>query len=113
MVTLYGIKNCDTVRKAKKYLESRNIAFTFVDFRETPIDKTTLLQWGGQVGIDTLFNNRSTTYRNLKLKELNLNEDEKYDWLAKKNTLIKRPILNDNGKITVGFKEEEYKKYFG
>jgi Spx/MgsR family transcriptional regulator len=108
MLKIYGIKNCDSVRKAIKYLKSQNIPYEFIDFRETPIGKDTISQWLKSTKIDVLFNTRGTTYRTLKLKELKLNEQEKADWLAKENMLIKRPVVALDNKIIVGYNESQY-----
>jgi len=108
MLKIYGIKNCDSVRKAIKYLKSQNIPYEFIDFRETPIEKDTISQWLKSTKIDVLFNTRGTTYRTLKLKELKLNEQEKADWLTKENMLIKRPVIVLDNKIIVGYNESQY-----
>ncbi len=93
MLKIYGIKNCDSVRKAIKHLKSREIAYEFIDFRETPVNQATITTWLKATDIKTLFNTRGTTYRNLKLKALDLNDEDKQQWLAKENMLIKRPVI--------------------
>lgn len=110
MVEIYGIKNCDSVRKALKYLKAHDIPYHFVDFRETPVAETTIRSWLDKADLKTLFNTRGTTYRTLKLKELNLNDDEKIQWLAKENMLIKRPVIVFDGKVIIGYNESEYQK---
>jgi len=112
MVRLYGIKNCDSVKKAVKFLKEHDIAYELVDFKATPVGCDTVKPWLEQVEMKTLFNTRGTTYRTLKLKELNLNEEQQLQWLCKENLLIKRPVLEHKGKISVGFKEEDYEKLF-
>ncbi len=112
MVTLYGIKNCDSVKKAVKFLKENNIAYEFVDFKSTPVDCDTVTPWSAQVEMKKLFNTRGTTYRTLKLKALNLDDDAKLQWLCKENLLIKRPVLDVDGKITVAFDLEIYKTLF-
>ena len=108
MLKIYGIKNCDSVRKAIKYLKSHQIAYEFVDFRETPVDQNTILAWLQDTDIKTLFNTRGTTYRTLKLKELSLTDTDKQMWLAKENMLIKRPVIEVDNKVMVGYNESEY-----
>ena len=112
MVTLYGIKNCDSVKKAIKFLKAKEIAYKFVDFKATPVDCATVTPWLKDVEMKKLFNTRGTTYRTLKLKELNLDDDAKLQWLCKENLLIKRPVLDVDGKITVAFDLETYEKIF-
>lgn len=108
MLKIYGIKNCDSVRKAVKYLKSHNIAYLFVDFRETPIGEDLIATWLEQTDIATLFNTRGTTYRTLNLKALELNDKEKKLWLSKENMLIKRPVITFDNRIIVGYNETEY-----
>ena len=108
MLKIYGIKNCDSVRKAIKYLKANEIAYEFIDFRETPIDKEIINSWLQGTDINTLFNTRGTTYRTLKLKELNLNDEEKEKWLSNENMLIKRPVITLNNKVIVGYNESLY-----
>src|SRR5210317_1167666 len=108
MLKIYGIKNCDSVRKAIKYLKSHEIEYEFIDFRETPIDKKTIASWLKHTDIKTLFNTRGATYRTLKLKELNLSDEDKQEWLAKENMLIKRPVIELDNKVIVGYNESQY-----
>ena len=108
MLKIYGIKNCDSVRKAIKYLKTNDIPYKFIDFRETPVDEATIIAWSQATDIKTLFNTRGTTYRTLKLKELDLNDEEKQNWLAKENMLIKRPVITLDNKVIVGYNETLY-----
>ncbi|WP_457607032.1 arsenate reductase family protein [Nitratifractor sp.] len=111
MIRLYGIKTCDTVRKARRWLESHGIDCEFVDLKATPVDCETIDRWLQKVEISTLFNKRGTKYRLLKLKELNLDDTGMREWLCKENLLIKRPVLElENGEVIVGFKEELYER---
>ena len=112
MVRLYGIKSCDSVKKAVKFLKARDIDYEFVDFKVTPVDCVTVTPWLQQVEMKKLFNTRGTTYRTLKLKELDLDDDAKLQWLCKENLLIKRPVLDIDGKITVAFDPETYETLF-
>ncbi|HHO65116.1 MAG TPA: Spx/MgsR family RNA polymerase-binding regulatory protein [Epsilonproteobacteria bacterium] len=108
MIKIYGIKNCDSVRKAVKYLKSHDIPYEFIDFRESPVSQSLIESWLEQTDLKTLFNTRGTTYRTLKLKELNLSDDEKISWLAKENMLIKRPVITFENNIIVGYNESTY-----
>ncbi len=110
---IYGIKNCDSVRKALRFLRSHNIDFEMVDFREQPVECDTIDRWLSKVSVETLFNKRGTTYRTLKLKEKSLDEAGMREWLCKENILIKRPVIEtDDGEVVVGFDEELYKERF-
>jgi Spx/MgsR family transcriptional regulator len=108
MIQLYGIKNCDSVRKARKFFASHHIAYTFIDFRETPVTQQQIDRWLESVTVDALFNHRSTTYRNLKLKEKQLSDNEKRLWLAKENMLIKRPVAIFEKEVIIGYNESHY-----
>ncbi|WP_415406378.1 arsenate reductase family protein [Sulfurovum sp. CS9] len=110
MLKIYGIKNCDSVRKAIKYLKAQEIPYEFVDFRETPVTKDIVGGWLKHTDIKTLFNTRGTTYRTLKLKELNLSDDDKQTWLSKENMLIKRPVITFNNDVIVGYNESLYQE---
>jgi len=108
VIKVYGIKNCDSVRKALKYLKNHEIAFEFIDFRETPVSDKEISQWLRYTDINTLFNTRGTTYRTLKLKELDLDDAGKREWLAKENMLIKRPVITVDNDVIVGYNENLY-----
>jgi len=108
MLKIYGIKNCDSVRKATKYLKAHGIDHEFIDFRQTPVGQETIASWLKHTNIKTLFNTRGTTYRTLKLKELSLNDEDKQTWLAKENMLIKRPVIEFDNKVIVGYNESQY-----
>jgi Spx/MgsR family transcriptional regulator len=108
MLKIYGIKNCDSVRKALKFLKNHAIGHTFINFRETPIDEETIRRWLQKSDLKTLFNTRGTTYRTLKLKDLNLTDEEKIGWLAKENMLIKRPVVVFDDQVIIGYNESEY-----
>ena len=108
MIKVYGIKNCDNVRKAIKFLKSHDLPYEFIDFRETPVTEETIHAWLEHSNIKTLFNTRGTTYRTLKLKEQNLSDDEKRQWLAKENMLIKRPVISFEKSVIIGYNESYY-----
>ncbi|WP_281950976.1 arsenate reductase family protein [Nitrosophilus kaiyonis] len=110
---VYGIKNCGSVKKALKFLNDKNMDYEFIDFKKSPVGCEKVKEWLKSVDINTLFNNRGTKYRQLKLKELNLDENRKIEWLCKENLLIKRPVIEfDNDKVVVGFDEEKYEEIF-
>jgi len=108
MLNVYGIKNCDSVRKALKFLKAHEIAYEFIDFRETPVTQEIIDSWLEKCDINTLFNTRGMTYRTLKLKEKNLSDNEKRHWLAKENMLIKRPVITFEKNIIIGYNESQY-----
>lgn len=110
MVTIYGIKNCSSVQKAVKFCKNNNIEYTLVDFRETPLDESKIKYFASKADINTLFNNRGQKYKDLNLKELNLDDKGKIEWLIKENMLLKRPVVEYNNNILIGFDEKRYKE---
>ncbi len=112
-MTIYGIKTCSTVGKARKFMRENNIEFDFVDYKLESVDEEKIREWLKQVDIHLLFNSRGKKYRDLKLKELKLNDEDKIKWMAKENYLIKRPVIEyDNNKVHVAYNEEVYKETF-
>lgn len=110
---IYGIKNCDTVKKARKWLISQQLEVPFIDIREQALDKKTLALWANKVGWETIFNKRSTTFRNLPENDkTELNELKAIELMHNHPTLIKRPILFNGENVKVGFKESDYKQWF-
>lgn len=112
-LTLYGIKNCDTVRKARKWLQANQPQVTFHDFREDGLDKDQLTSWVAMAGWETLFNKRSTSFRNLSdADKSDIDEDKAIELMLAHPTLIKRPVLVGADKLQVGFKEAQYQAWF-
>ena len=108
MLKIYGIKNCDSVRKAIKFFKQQAIAYDFIDFREAPVSQDSIETWLKHTDIKTLFNTRGTTYRTLKLKDMELSDAQKVTWLARENMLIKRPVVMFENNIIVGYNETQY-----
>ncbi|MCW8828926.1 MAG: ArsC family reductase [Gammaproteobacteria bacterium] len=114
MNTLVGIKNCDSVKKAKKWLEQNGVDYAFHDLREQGVDKAALEKWLEELGWEVLLNKRSTTWKELSDAErADIDRDKAMMLLLAYPTLIKRPVLITPDGIRVGFKEAEYKKAFG
>lgn len=109
---LYGIKTCGSVKKAMKFFKENSIEYEFIDFKKTQINDDKITKWLEKTDINLLFNNRGTKYRTLKLKELNLNENGKKEWLSKENMLIKRPVIEYNDNLVVTFDEKKYRELF-
>lgn len=110
MLTLYGIKNCDTVKKARRWLEDHGVEYQFHDFRQDDLDKTLLNRWLDQLGWETIVNKRSTTWRSLSDKEKDISTNAQAAKLLLANlTLIKRPVVENEKTLLVGFKESDYK----
>lgn len=112
-MTLYGIKNCDTVKKARKWLEQHQQQVVFHDFREDGLTVADIESWVAHVGWETLFNKRSTSYRNLTdAEKSDLNQDKVIALMLMHPTLIKRPVLVKDDHVFVGFKPQQYQEIF-
>jgi arsenate reductase (glutaredoxin) len=113
MTTIYGIKNCDTMKKARAWLETHKVKADFHDYKVSGIDKPTLEGWVKKVGWEVLLNRAGTTFK--KLPDANkegLTEKKAVALMLAQPSMIKRPVLEAKGKLTVGFKPDEYKKLF-
>ncbi|MDR6660567.1 arsenate reductase [Tardiphaga robiniae] len=110
-ITIYGIKNCDTMKKARAWLDSHGVAYSFHDYKAEGIDKERLQRWAKEVGWETLLNRAGTTFRKLDdaAKE-GLNESKAIALMLEQPSMIKRPVLDLGGKLVVGFKPEIYAK---
>ena len=108
-ITLYGIKNCDTVKKARKWLDDHSVPYTFHDFRVDGINKTLVTNFLKQIDLETLINKRGTTWRKLSDKEKEIkNKTQSIELMVENPTIIKRPVLEINNKFIVGFSDESY-----
>lgn len=110
MITLYGIKNCDTVRKALRWLDEHNIPYLFHDLRKDGLSADTLQGWIDQIGWQPLLNTRSTTWRQLG-RALPDNAATAHQLMLEHPTLIKRPVLNNHGTLAIGFTPAHYQQY--
>jgi arsenate reductase len=106
---MYGITNCDTIKKARVWLEGRDVAYRFHDYRAEGIEPERLNGWVGKVGWEILLNKASTTFRELSDKEKEaLDEKKAKALMLAKPTMIKRPVLEVGDRILVGFKPDVY-----
>lgn len=106
---LYGIPNCDTVRKARKFLEANNIQYTFHDFRKDGLTVPTIQHWLESQSIEVLVNKRSTGWKQITDEQkARLMSGADLSILTELPTLIKRPILETDSQLMVGFKTAEY-----
>jgi len=113
-ITLYGIKNCDTINKARAWLEARKAAYTFHDYKTAGIDAKRLQRWIGEVGWEALLNRAGTTFRKLPERDKqNLDAGKAAALMLAHPSLIKRPVAEAGAKLVVGFKPEIYEKRFG
>jgi arsenate reductase len=113
-VTIYGIPNCDTMKKARACLDSHGVAYAFHDYKKAGIDREHLVAWSKKVGWETLLNRAGTTFRNLPdADKQGLDEKKAIALMIAQPSLIKRPVLDlGGGKLLVGFKPETYAAAF-
>jgi arsenate reductase (glutaredoxin) len=108
-VTIYGIKNCDTMKKARLWLDGHGVAYAFHDYKAAGIDRTRLEGWAKSVGWETLLNRSGTTFRKLPdAARDQLTEAKAVALMLDQPSMIKRPVLDVGGKLLVGFKPEIY-----
>ncbi|MCB5201543.1 ArsC family reductase [Neorhizobium sp. T786] len=110
--TIYGIKNCDTMKKARTWLEQKGVAYDFHDYKSQGIDRTHLERWIDAAGWETVLNRAGTTFRKLdETARADLDRDKAIGLMLAQPSMIKRPILEADGKIIVGFKPEFYEPH--
>ena len=113
-ITIYGIKNCDTMKKARIWLDAHKVAYEFHDYKTAGIDKPVLESWAKKVGWEVLLNKAGTTFKKLpEAKKEKLDERKAIALMLDQPSMIKRPVLDIGGKLTVGFKPEVYEKAMG
>ncbi len=113
MITLYGIKNCDSVKKARKWLELQGIEHHFHDFRDDGLSREQAQTWLTELGWEALVNRRSTTWKTLDQDQRDaMDNATALDAIIEHPTLIKRPLLDTGSGRTVGFKADEYAQLF-
>ncbi len=111
MIRLFGIKNCDTVRKARRWLDGQSVDYVFHDFREDGVDPKQLQQWLDELGWETLINKRSTTWKALdEASKTAVNQDTAAALILDAPTLIKRPLLDTGKQRHLGFSAEAYQQ---
>ncbi|MFC0117272.1 ArsC family reductase [Pseudoalteromonas xiamenensis] len=108
---MYGIPNCDTIKKAKKQLEAQGVNFEFHDYRKDGVSDTLIKEFLTSLTWEELLNKRGTTYRQLSDEQKNnLNEQTVIELLVEYPAMIKRPVLVHNGKYLIGFNQKQYEE---
>lgn len=112
---LYGIKNCDTVKKARAWLETHGVAYAFHDYKTAGVTADRLAEWARQVGWEALLNRAGTTFRKLpEADKVGLDEDRALRLMQAQPSLIKRPLIERDGRVVLlGFRAEQYAERLG
>ncbi|MCA1490265.1 ArsC family reductase [Sinorhizobium alkalisoli] len=113
-VTIFGIKNCDTMKKARSWLDGRGTAYRFHDYKAESIDRARLERWCAELGWEAVLNRAGTTFRKLDdAEKQELTAEKAIALMLKQPSMIKRPVLENGSKLVVGFKPELYEAEFG
>jgi arsenate reductase len=112
-ITIYGIKNCDTMKKARAWLDERRVEYAFHDYKTAGIERGKLEGWAREVGWETLLNRAGTTFRKLADEDKEgLTETKAIKLMLEQPSLIKRPVIETHAELLVGFKPEKYQSIF-
>jgi Spx/MgsR family transcriptional regulator len=112
-ITMYGIKNCDTVKKARTWLEGRGVAYAFHDYKSEGIDEARLRHWSGEVGWERLLNRSGTTFRKLPdADKEGIDEGKAIVLMQGQPSMIRRPVIETGGQLLVGFDPDRYEAAF-
>ena len=112
--TLYGIRNCDTMKKAWTWLDQHGVAYAFHDYKKQGIDRAHLEAWIAQVGWERLLNRAGTTFKKLPdADRQDVDESKAIALMLAQPSMIKRPVLEADGRLLVGFRPDDYEAMFG
>jgi len=112
-IEVYGIPNCDTVKKARQWLDARGVDYAFHDYKKEGADPERLRKWITAAGVDTVLNRRGTTFRKLSdAEKADVDEAKAVTLLQQHPSMIKRPVVEYPGGLLVGFKEDEWAAAF-
>ncbi len=113
MLTLYGIKNCDTVKKARRWLDEQGLDYQFHDFKKDGLSHELLTHWEQAIGWDALINRRGTTWRKLPdgVRDT-LSRQTAHEVMLDNPSIIKRPVVDQDGQISVGFSADDWAARF-
>ncbi len=113
-LTLHGIPNCDTVKKARTWLDTRGVAYVFHDYKKLGIDAATLGRWADAVGWEPLLNRAGTTFKKLPdVDKVGVDRAMAIALMVAHPSMIKRPVVEGEGKLLVGFKPDDWATAFG
>lgn len=111
MIRIYGIRNCDTIKKTLAWFDSQNANYVFVDYKKTPPTQDLLRAWLPHVGWENLLNKRGTTWRNIDdARKADLTPEKAIELMIENPSMIKRPLIEQGGLAAVGYNEQTFKK---
>jgi arsenate reductase len=114
MIDLYGIRNCDTVKKARAWLDAQGVGYIFHDYKIEGIDEGRLSAWAAELGWEKVLNRAGTTFRALpEADKAGLDQDKAIALMLAQPSMIKRPVLDLGGRRLIGFREEEWRAALG
>jgi arsenate reductase len=112
-ITIYGIKNCDTMKKARDWLDAHKVDYAFHDYKAVGIERGVLEGWAKKVSWEVLLNRAGTTFKKLpEEKKIDLDAAKAIGLMVEQPSMIKRPVLDRDGELLVGFKPERYAEVF-
>ncbi len=113
-LAIYGIKNCNSVKKALDWLSARNVPYLFHDFKKVGADTVLLTKWANEIGWETLLNKKGTTWRRLspEIQQAVVDSQSAVALMTENTSLIKRPVIEHPTGIIVGFNEDRYEEVF-
>lgn len=111
MIEVYGIKNCDKVKKTFKWLNENDVDYHFFDLKKEPLTREELEEFVHRIGLDVLVNKRGMKWRQLGLKDKNLSDDELFEQLLEHQVMIKRPVLVHEEAMLVGYDEDSFEAF--
>ena len=113
-VSIFGIKNCDTMKKARAWLDRQGVAYRFHDYKADGIERSRLDRWAYKVGWEVLLNKAGSTFRKLpERQKQDLNKERAIALMRDQPSMIRRPVLEAGGELLVGFKPGQYATLFG
>lgn len=111
MIKVYGIKNCNKIRDTFTWLSENEVEYQFIDLKKDPLPEEKLEEFVHKVGLDVLVNKRGMKWRTLGLKDKNLNDEELFSELLEHQTMIKRPVLENEDAVLVGYDEDAFESF--
>jgi Spx/MgsR family transcriptional regulator len=111
MIHIVGIKNCNTVQKTLKWLQEKNLEFSFQDVKKDPLSEEEILDLVKKLSIETVINKKGTKWRSLNVADRNLSDQELFDLVSEHQTMIKRPVIYNDDSVMIGYDEDALESF--